>query len=39
MYVCRKSLPAGVINHPCDNWSFDSEGQRVIPNAIIVKPL
>ena len=32
-------LPAGVINHPCDNWSFDSEGQRVIPNAIIVKPL
>ena len=33
------ALPAGVINHPCDNWSFDSEGQRVIPNAIIVKPL
>ena len=33
------ALPAGVLNHPCDNETYDPEGQRVIPNAIIVKPL
>ena len=32
-------LPAGVLNHPCDNGAFDAVGQRIIPNAIIVKPL
>ena len=29
--------PAGVINHPCDNHSFDACGQRIIPNAILVQ--
>jgi exopolysaccharide biosynthesis protein len=33
------ALPAGVLNHPCDNGAFDAVGQRIIPNAIIVKPL
>ncbi len=33
------TLPAGVLNHPCDNAAFDPEGQRIVPNAIIVKPL
>lgn len=27
---------AGVINHPCDNRRFDHEGQRRVPNALIV---
>ena len=30
-------LPAGVLNHPCDNGRFDHEGQRIIPNAIVVR--
>ena len=30
-------LPAGVLNHPCDNHRFDHEGQRIVPNALIVK--
>ena len=30
-------LPAGVINHPCDNGLFDHEGQRIVPNAIVVR--
>ena len=28
---------AGVINHPYDNQKFDHEGERVVPNVIIVK--
>ena len=28
---------AGVLNHPYDNLVFDHEGERVVPNAIIVK--
>lgn len=28
---------AGVINHPCDNHRFDHEGQRKVPNALIVR--
>ena len=31
------TLPAGVLNHPSDNLRFDHEGQRVVPNAIVVK--
>ncbi|MBR4775524.1 MAG: phosphodiester glycosidase family protein [Bacteroidales bacterium] len=27
----------GVLNHPYDNQVFDHEGERVVPNAIIVK--
>ena len=27
----------GVVNHPCDNRTFDHQGERVVPNAIIVK--
>lgn len=27
----------GVLNHPYDNLVFDHEGERVVPNAIIVK--
>ncbi len=27
---------AGVISHPCDNRRFDHEGQRRVPNALIV---
>lgn len=30
-------LPAGVLNHPSDNGQFDHEGQRIIPNAVIVR--
>jgi exopolysaccharide biosynthesis protein len=30
-------LPAGVLNHPCDNGQFDHEGQRVVPNAVVVR--
>lgn len=33
------TLPAGVINHPCDNGCFDNEGQRIIPNALLVREL
>lgn len=33
------TLPAGVINHPCDNSQFDNEGQRIVPNALLVKEL
>ena len=33
------TLPAGVINHPCDNGQFDNEGQRIVPNALLVKEL
>ena len=30
-------LPEGVLNHPCDNRQFDHEGQRIVPNAIVVR--
>ena len=30
-------LPAGVLNHPCDNKRFDHEGQRIVPNAVVVR--
>ena len=30
-------LPAGVLNHPSDNRRFDHEGQRIVPNAIVVR--
>ena len=30
-------LPEGVLNHPCNNRQFDHEGQRVVPNAIVVR--
>lgn len=30
-------LPAGVLNHPCDNRQFDHEGQRIVPNAIVAR--
>ena len=30
-------LPAGVISHPSDNQRFDHEGQRIVPNAIVVR--
>ncbi|MBQ9192745.1 MAG: phosphodiester glycosidase family protein [Bacteroidales bacterium] len=30
-------LPEGVLNHPCDNRRFDHDGQRIVPNAIIVR--
>ena len=30
-------LPEGVLNHPCDNGLFDHEGQRIVPNAIVVR--
>ena len=30
-------LPAGVLNHPCDNRRFDHVGQRIVPNAIVVR--
>ena len=33
------TLPAGVIKHPCDNGQFDNEGQRIVPNALLVKEL
>ena len=28
---------SGVLNHPYDNKLFDHEGERTVPNAIIVK--
>ena len=31
------TLPEGVLNHPCDNRRFDHEGQRIVPNAIVVR--
>ena len=30
-------LPEGVLNHPCDNGQFDHEGQRIVPNVIVVR--
>lgn len=33
------TLPDGVINHPCDNGQFDNEGQRIIPNALLLREL
>lgn len=30
-------LPEGVLNHPCDNQRYDHEGQRIVPNAVIVR--
>jgi exopolysaccharide biosynthesis protein len=27
----------GVVNHPCDNKTYDHAGERIVPNAIIVK--
>ena len=30
-------LPAGVISHPCDNQRFDHEGQRIVPNAVVIR--
>lgn len=30
-------LPAGVLNHPCDNKQFDHEGQRIVPNVIVAR--
>lgn len=30
-------LPEGILNHPSDNQRFDHEGQRVVPNAIVVR--
>ena len=31
------TLPGGVLNHPCDNGQFDHEGQRIVPNAVIIR--
>ena len=31
------TLPGGVLNHPCDNGKFDHVGQRIVPNAVIVR--
>ena len=31
------TLTGGVLNHPCDNGQFDHEGQRIIPNAVVVR--
>ena len=31
------ALPAGVLNHPCDNQRFDPVGQRIVPNVIVVR--
>ena len=30
-------LPEGVLNHPSDNGRFDHEGQRIVPNAVVVR--
>lgn len=27
----------GVLNHPCDNKTFDNKGERIVPNILIVK--
>ena len=32
-------LPEGIVSHPCDNRTFDKKGQRIIPNALVVKEL
>ena len=32
-------LPEGIISHPCDNRTYDKKGQRIIPNALVVKEL
>ena len=32
-------LPEGIISHPCDNRAYDKKGQRIIPNALVVKEL
>ena len=32
-------LPEGIIPHPCDNRAYDKKGQRIIPNALVVKEL
>ncbi len=29
----------GIISHPCDNGAYDKKGQRIIPNALVVKEL
>lgn len=31
------TLPEGILNHPSDNGLFDHEGQRIVPNAIVVR--
>jgi exopolysaccharide biosynthesis protein len=31
------TLAGGVLNHPCDNARFDHEGQRIVPNAVVVR--
>ena len=31
------TLPGGVLNHPCDNGKFDHVGQRIVPNAVVVR--
>ena len=31
------TLPGGVLNHPCDNGKFDHVGQRIVPNAVLVR--
>ena len=30
-------LPEGVISHPSDNGRYDNEGQRIVPNVLIVR--
>ena len=32
-------LPEGIVSHPCDNRAYDKKGQRIIPNALVVKEL
>ena len=31
------TVDGGVMNHPYDNGKFDHEGERIVPNVIIVK--
>ena len=31
------TLAGGVLNHPCDNGKFDHVGQRIVPNAVVVR--
>lgn len=31
------TLAGGVLNHPCDNGQFDHEGQRIVPNVVVVR--